>query len=111
MNLTNQYIRIVFIIAAVTFYLLVQNNVRIEVSKNSGDEDDNDDTIVITHHEHRQPRVRFIPYPHKTLGSGSSIQCEWETRSIPNNSSILDFMQQNAYTEGVCIPPTLKDTL
>lgn len=113
MNLTNQSIRIVLIVAAVTFYLLVQNNVRVEVSKNnSGDEDDNDDdTNVITHHEHRQPRVRFIPYPHKTLGSGSSIQCEWETRSIPNNSSILDFTQQNAYTEGVCIPPTLKDTL
>ena len=60
-----------------------------------------------------QQRVRFIPYPHKTLGSGDSIQCKWETIHNRNtsSSSLLDFTQRNAYTQGVCIPPTLSDTL
>jgi len=63
-----------------------------------------------------QRSVRFIPYPHKTLGSGTSLQCEWETRPILGNNntsteSHLDFTQQNAYTEGICIPPTLNETL
>ncbi|KAK1740048.1 hypothetical protein QTG54_008998 [Skeletonema marinoi] len=61
-----------------------------------------------------QRSVRFIPYPHKTLGSGSSLQCEWETRPITNastSSELLDFTQRNAFIEGVCIPPTLHDTL
>ena len=61
-----------------------------------------------------QRSVKFSPYPHKTLGSGSSLQCEWETRPIANastSSELLDFTQQSAYTEGVCIPPTLHDTL
>ena len=57
-----------------------------------------------------QRKVRFIPYPHKTLGSGASMQCQWETRPI-TNASTLDFTQQSAYTEGMCIPSTLYDTL
>mmetsp|Transcript_15449 Transcript_15449/g.25334 ORF Transcript_15449/g.25334 Transcript_15449/m.25334 type:complete len:375 (-) Transcript_15449:2659-3783(-) len=57
-----------------------------------------------------QRSVRFIPYPHKTLGSGTSLQCQWETRPAATES-YLDFTQQNAYTEGVCIPPTLNETL
>jgi len=62
----------------------------------------------------RQRRVRFIPYPHKTLGSGAAVQCQWETRRFTNasaSSALLDFTQRNAYTEGVCIPPTLNNTL
>ena len=61
--------------------------------------------------------VRFIPYPHKTLGSGTSLQCQWGTRPIiiinstSSTTPLLDFTQQNAYTEGICIPPTLNDTL
>jgi len=61
-----------------------------------------------------QRKVRFIPYPHKTLGSGASMQCQWETRHIHTNAtttSLLDFTQRNAYTEGICIPPTLNNTL
>ena len=63
-----------------------------------------------------QRKIRFIPYPHRTLGSGASMQCQWETRPISNasttsTSQVLDFTQLNAYTEGVCIPPTLSDTL
>ena len=61
-----------------------------------------------------QRRIRFIPYPHKTLGSGASMKCQWETRHSHTNAStttLLDFTQRNAYTEGICIPPTLKDTL
>ena len=55
--------------------------------------------------------VRFIPYPHRTLGSGASLQCQWETRPILDNNTSLDFTQQNAYREGICIPPTLNETL
>eukprot|EP00986_Skeletonema_menzelii_P014544 scaffold9756_cov139-Skeletonema_menzelii.AAC.3 len=61
-----------------------------------------------------QRRIKFIPYPHKTLGSGASMQCQWETRHNYINAtttSLLDFTQRNAYTEGICIPPTLNDTL
>jgi len=66
-----------------------------------------------TSKQHLQRRsVRFIPYPHRTLGSGASLQCQWETRPIlRNNNTSLDFTQQNAYTEGICIPPTLIETL
>jgi hypothetical protein len=57
-------------------------------------------------------RVRFIPFPHKTLGSGTFVQCQWTTgRTLNASSELLDFTQRNAYTEGVCIPPTLKNTL
>lgn len=62
----------------------------------------------------RQRSVRFIPFPHKTLGSGSSLQCQWETRPLPRartHQAYLDFTQQNAYTEGICIPPNLNETL
>jgi hypothetical protein len=64
----------------------------------------------------RQRSVRFIPYPHKTLGSGTFMQCQWETRPVENASSetsipFLDFTQRNAYTQGICIPPTLNSTL
>jgi hypothetical protein len=24
----------------------------------------------------------FIPHPHKTLGSGTDVQCQWETRPV-----------------------------
>ena len=54
--------------------------------------------------------VKFIPYPHRTLGSGDSIQCEWETRSNYNTPH-LDFTQRNALTEGICIPPSLSNTI
>lgn len=70
----------------------------------------------ITSNQRLQQRsIRFIPYPYKTLGSGSSLQCQWETRPLPNsntsNVAYLDFTQQNAYTQGICIPPTLNGTL
>ena len=66
---------------------------------------------------HHQPSVRFIPYPHKTLGSGIDLQCQWETRPVAQDNNLseetssLDFTQRNAYTEGICIPPSLNDTL
>ncbi len=72
-------------------------------------------SIDITKVPHFQRSVKFIPYPHRTLGSGDSIKCEWETRPINNNSSasseLLDFTQRNALTEGVCIPPSLSNTI
>eukprot|EP00986_Skeletonema_menzelii_P005177 scaffold1819_cov128-Skeletonema_menzelii.AAC.1 len=78
-------------------------------------DDDDPATSKKPPHKHKRS-VRFIPYPHKTLGSGTSLQCQWETRPIPivNNTSeesFLDFTQQNAYTEGICIPNTLNETL
>ena len=47
------------------------------------------------------------------MGCGDSVQCQWETRHIHNNSTstVLDFTQQNAYKEGICIPPPLNDTI
>ncbi|KAL7426538.1 hypothetical protein ACHAXM_000495 [Skeletonema potamos] len=60
----------------------------------------------------RQHGVRFIPFPHKTLGSGAFVQCQWTTGRMLNASSeLLDFTQRNTYTDGVCTPPTLKNTL
>ena len=58
----------------------------------------------------RHSSVKFIPYPHRTLGSGDSIKCEWETRSNYNTPH-LDFTQRNALTEGICIPPSLSNTI
>ena len=59
--------------------------------------------------------VRFIPHPHKTLGSGVDVQCQWETGSITSNttsgSRAYDSTQRAAFTEGVCIPPHLNALL
>jgi len=75
----------------------------------------NDHQVVIVDAPPIQPRVKFIPYPHKTLGSGASVQCQWETRHIipinDTSTTLLDFTQQSAYTEGICIPPTLNNTI
>ena len=74
----------------------------------SGDDETmkKNDTQVLQH----LPRVRFIPYPHRTLGSGNSLRCKWETKAIAENST-FDFTQRNAYMQGICMPPTLKDKL
>lgn len=69
---------------------------------------------VTSNNNHR--RVRFIPFPHQTLGSGDSIPCQWGTgqhimTTNMSSTSILDFTQQNAYKEGVRIPPPLNNTL
>jgi hypothetical protein len=74
------------------------------------EEDEPNDHLVAPPPPRQQRRVRFIPYPHKTLGSGASVQCQWETRRV-GGARRLDFTQRNAYTEGVCIPPTLNNTL
>lgn len=47
--------------------------------------------------------VKFIPYPHKTLGSGKDMQCQWETKFV-SNPSVYDFIQLSAFEEGICIP-------
>mmetsp|Transcript_26222 Transcript_26222/g.44597 ORF Transcript_26222/g.44597 Transcript_26222/m.44597 type:complete len:171 (+) Transcript_26222:42-554(+) len=45
-----------------------------------------------------QHSVRFMPYPHKTLGSGTSLQCQWETRPIVSSNtskeSYLDLLNR-----------------
>ena len=65
---------------------------------------------VLSQQQMRHSSVKFIPYPHKTLGSSDSIKCEWETRSNYNTPH-LDFTQRNAYTEGICFPPSLSNTM
>ena len=55
-------------------------------------------------------RVTFVPHPHRILGSGAQVQCQWETRSTANASK-MDFTQSNAFNEGVCIPPALEKTI
>ena len=54
---------------------------------------------------------KFIQYPHRTLGSGEDVQCTWETKSLEKFSERHDLIQRAALTEGICIPPTLKDSL
>ena len=55
-------------------------------------------------------RVQFVPHPHRILGSGAQVQCQWETRPTANASK-MDFTQYNAFNEGVCIPPALERTI
>ncbi|KAL3797926.1 hypothetical protein ACHAWO_001407 [Cyclotella atomus] len=68
------------------------------------------------------PRVKFIAYPHRiSLGSGSSVQCRWETIDHDNgtklatliggNAQQLDYTQRTALSEGICISPTLEQHL
>jgi hypothetical protein len=96
--------------------LPLMHNFRNDVSSENNDPLDTTMTLIspLPH----QRSVRFIPYPHKTLGSGAAMQCQWETRPVVNTSSssdtsmpLLDFTQRNAYTQGICIPPTLNSTL
>jgi len=95
-----------------------QTTIAQDIVSNKNESSTNNDHQVVIDAPPIQPRVRFIPYPHKTLGSGASVQCQWETRHniIPTNdtsssTTILDFTQQSAYTEGICIPPTLENTI
>lgn len=60
--------------------------------------------------EHGERRVNFVPFPHKSLGSGDDAQCTWTTRSPPENSH-HDAIQLAAFAEGVCIPPKLTNTM
>ena len=73
----------------------------------------NDNQPTRTPNNNHRRTVHFIPFPHNTLGSGDSISCQWGGghTMATNTSSILDFTQQNAYNEGVCIPPSLSNTL
>ena len=52
--------------------------------------------------------VKFIPYPHKTLGSGATMQCEWRTIPLNETNHTYDLTQKLALSEGVCIPPTIS---
>ena len=54
--------------------------------------------------------VRFIPFPHNTLGSGVDVQCQWETTSLADTTE-YDSTQRAAFTEGVCIPHRLKSSI
>lgn len=47
--------------------------------------------------------VKFIPYPHNTLGSGADMECQWETKSV-SDPSAYDFIQLEAFREGICMP-------
>lgn len=61
------------------------------------------DTIQVN-----QGRVKFIPYPHKTLGSGNAMKCNWTTIPLNDTNNTYDFTQQNAFREGVCIPQNIS---
>ena len=53
--------------------------------------------------------VKFIPYPHKTLGSGNDMKCNWTTIPLDDTSNnTYDFTQQKAFSEGVCIPQNIS---
>jgi len=51
--------------------------------------------------------VKFIPFPHKTLGSGDEMKCNWTTIPL-NDTNNYDFTQQKAFSEGVCIPQNIS---
>ena len=50
--------------------------------------------------------VKFIPFPHKVMGSGLDVACDWSTQA--NISAACnpraDLIQRAALTEGVCLP-------
>ena len=57
--------------------------------------------------------VRFSPYPHRTVGSGTDFQCEWktletittdETQSLLGSMEPKDLVQERALAEGICVP-------
>ena len=114
-------LKVIAVIAALCMFALKFENNLIhpsflvsDVSKSSSSSNSsaNNSTSPGLNQQRRQhSSVKFIPYPHRTLGSGDSIQCQWETRHNYNTSSLLDFTQKNALTEGVCIPSTLSNTL
>ena len=55
--------------------------------------------------------VHFIPFPHKSLGSGDDVSCTWETKSVNNTDKLLyDAIQLAAFEEGMCIPKKLNST-
>ncbi|KAL3757820.1 hypothetical protein ACHAWU_006128 [Discostella pseudostelligera] len=47
----------------------------------------------------RNNHYRFIPFPYNTLGSGADMQCQWETKDMPNPNT-YDMIQLTAYREG-----------
>eukprot|EP00956_Cyclotella_meneghiniana_P005785 scaffold7493_cov58-Cyclotella_meneghiniana.AAC.5 len=51
-----------------------------------------------------------MAFPYKTLGSGTDMQCEWETNNSNNdtNAHHYDWVQRTAYKEGICIPQHLQ---
>ena len=54
----------------------------------------------------QRPRVKFIPFPHKTLGSGEDVSCNWTTHKVDDKYN-YDVIQRSALTEGVCVPNNL----
>ena len=52
--------------------------------------------------------VKFIPFPHKSLGS--DVNCSWETRYI-NDTKNYDAIQLAAFAEGICTPHNNSTTI
>lgn len=79
------------------------------------------DTVVVNNTSSstriHQRRFIFIPFPHNTLGSGTDMECKWETITPPpnndNNDNITKFdsTQLSAFAEGVCIPPHINASI
>ena len=66
----------------------------------------------------RRRRIKFIPYPHKSIASGTSAACHWETIDQHNNTqritkltgnTKLDYTQQSALSQGICTSPSLEE--
>lgn len=64
----------------------------------------------IENNETKFPTVKFIQYPHNTLGSGADMQCHWETTFVSNRSA-YDYIQLSAFEEGICIPKNPNVTI
>ena len=60
------------------------------------------------HTQTNATNVKFIPYPHKTLGSGNAMKCNWTTIPLNETNNTYDYTQQKAFSEGVCIPQNIS---
>ena len=65
---------------------------------------------MLKNDDDKASRVRFIPFPHNTLGSGVDMQCQWETKRIADTAK-YDSTQLAAFLEGICIPHRLKSSI
>ena len=57
--------------------------------------------------------VRFVPYPHRNIGSGEALSCSWRSReslspeaveSLVGRAEPIDLVQDLTLSNGVCLP-------
>ena len=51
-------------------------------------------------------RVKFIPFPHRSLGSGKDASCTWSTNTTCNPDH--DIIQRAIFKDGLCLPKNMN---